>query len=118
MKRFVLHPEAYTDIDEVWEYIASDNLGAADGIRDEIHEAIGGLVAFPYQGHKRTDLTTRPLRFLSGARLPDRLRAGRKATSCDCGFAWQAKSAGDFDHPQTETVGFIRPSTPHHYMPS
>jgi toxin ParE1/3/4 len=58
-------PEAYTDIDEVWEYIASDNLGAADGIRDEIHEAIGALVAFPYQGHKRTDLTTRPLRFLS-----------------------------------------------------
>jgi hypothetical protein len=28
-------------------------------------EAIGGLVAFPHQGHKRPDLTTRPLRFQS-----------------------------------------------------
>jgi plasmid stabilization system protein ParE len=63
MKRFVLHPEAYTDIDELWDYIALDNISAADRIREEIYEAIGGLVAFPYQGHKRTDLTSRPLRF-------------------------------------------------------
>jgi len=63
MKRFVLHPEAYTDIDELWEYIAIDSIGAADRIREEIHEAIGGLAAFPYQGHKRPDLTNRPLRF-------------------------------------------------------
>lgn len=63
MKRVVLHPEAYTDIDELWEYIAVDNIGAADRIREEIYEAIGGLVAFPYQGHQRSDLTSRPLRF-------------------------------------------------------
>ena len=36
MKRFVLHPEAYTDVDEVWEYIAVENIGAADRIVDEI----------------------------------------------------------------------------------
>lgn len=63
MKRFVLHPEAYTDIDEAWEYIASDNIDAADRTRQEIYTAIGELVPFPYQGHKRPDLTTRPLRF-------------------------------------------------------
>jgi plasmid stabilization system protein ParE len=22
---FVLHPEAYTDLEEIWEYIAADN---------------------------------------------------------------------------------------------
>jgi toxin ParE1/3/4 len=65
MKRFVLHPEAYTDIDEMWEYIAVDNVGAADRIREEIYEAISGLVAFPNQGYKRSDLTTRLLRFQS-----------------------------------------------------
>jgi toxin ParE1/3/4 len=65
MKRFVLHPEAYTDIDELWEYIAVDNIGAADRVREEIYETIGDLVAFPYQGHERPDLTTRPLRFQS-----------------------------------------------------
>jgi plasmid stabilization system protein ParE len=63
MKRFVLHPEAYTDLDEVWEYIASDNIDAADRIREEIYDAIGKLVSFPYQAHKRPDLTMRPLRF-------------------------------------------------------
>ncbi len=63
MKRFVLHPEAYTDLDEIWEYIASDNIDAADRIREEIYDSIGELTAFPHQGHKRPDLTTRPLRF-------------------------------------------------------
>jgi plasmid stabilization system protein ParE len=29
MNGFVLHPEAYADLDEIWEYIASDNLDAA-----------------------------------------------------------------------------------------
>jgi toxin ParE1/3/4 len=47
MKRFVLHPEAYTDLDEVWEYIASDNVDAADRTREEIYDAIGKLVPFP-----------------------------------------------------------------------
>ena len=30
MSGFVLHPEATTDLEEIWEYIASDNLDAAD----------------------------------------------------------------------------------------
>jgi plasmid stabilization system protein ParE len=63
MNGFVLHPEAYTDLDEIWEYIASDNLDAADRVRDEIYEAIRSLVAFPHSGHRRPDLTARPLRF-------------------------------------------------------
>ncbi|MFZ0816621.1 MAG: type II toxin-antitoxin system RelE/ParE family toxin [Candidatus Sulfotelmatobacter sp.] len=63
MKRFVLHPETYTDLDEIWEYIAADNVDAADRIREEIYDSIGELVTFPYQGHKRPDLTTLPLRF-------------------------------------------------------
>jgi plasmid stabilization system protein ParE len=65
MSGFVLHPEAYTDLDEIWEYIAADSLDAADRIREEIFEAIRSLVAFPYTGHDRPDLTARPLRFQS-----------------------------------------------------
>jgi plasmid stabilization system protein ParE len=63
MSTFVLHPEAYTDLDEVWEYIASDNLDAADRVVEEVFNNINSLVALPYQGHQRPDLTTRPLRF-------------------------------------------------------
>ena len=65
MSGFVLHPEALTDLDEIWEYIAADNPGAADGVLEEIYEAIRALVPFPQQGHRRSDLTSRPLRFHS-----------------------------------------------------
>jgi len=65
MSGFVLHPEAYTDLNEIWEYIASDNVAAADRIIEEVYETIGTLVAFPHQGHNRPDLTSRPLRFQS-----------------------------------------------------
>ena len=65
MSGFVLHPEALADLDEIWEYIAADNPGAADGVLEEIYEAIRALVPFPQQGHRRSDLTSRPLRFHS-----------------------------------------------------
>ena len=65
MSGFVLHPEAYADLNEIWEYIAADNLDAADRVREEIYAAIRSLVAFPRTGHNRPDLTTRPLRFQS-----------------------------------------------------
>ncbi|MBV8274069.1 MAG: type II toxin-antitoxin system RelE/ParE family toxin [Verrucomicrobia bacterium] len=61
---FALHPLAAQDITEIWEYIAADNPLAAGRVREEIHEAIRGLVAFPNRGHRRTDLTSRPLRFI------------------------------------------------------
>ena len=63
MTGYVFHPEAYADLEDIWEFIADDNLDAADRVREEIHEAIRGLVPFPHQGHKRPDLTSRPLRF-------------------------------------------------------
>ena len=65
MNEFVLHPQAFADIDEIWEYIAADNLGAADRTREEIYEAIQSLIPFPYIGHTRPDLTAEPLRFQS-----------------------------------------------------
>ena len=60
---FDLHPGAAQDITEIWEYIAYDNVPAARHFRMEIFDAISGLVPFPHQGHKRPDLTERPLRF-------------------------------------------------------
>ncbi len=57
MSGFVLHPQAYADLDEIWEYIAADSLDAADRTRQEIYEAIQSIVPFPYIGHSRPDLT-------------------------------------------------------------
>jgi plasmid stabilization system protein ParE len=38
MSKFVLHPEAYGDLNEIWEYIAADNLEAADRVLDELYQ--------------------------------------------------------------------------------
>ena len=65
MSGFVLHPQAYTDLEELWEYIAADSLDAADRVREEIYDAIRSLVAFPHAGHSRPDFTAEPLRFQS-----------------------------------------------------
>jgi plasmid stabilization system protein ParE len=63
MSEFVLHPQASADLDDIWEYIAADNIDAADRVREEIYQAIQSLIPFPYVGHRRPDLTARPLRF-------------------------------------------------------
>lgn len=47
MSGFVLHPEALADLEEIWEYIAADNLDAADLVLEELYEAIHGLISFP-----------------------------------------------------------------------
>jgi plasmid stabilization system protein ParE len=60
---FRLHPEAAQDITDIWEFIAEDSPLAARRVREEILEAIRRLVPFAHQGHKRPDLTSRPLRF-------------------------------------------------------
>jgi toxin ParE1/3/4 len=63
MSGFVFHPGALADLAEIWEYIAADNPGAADRFLEEIRDAIRALVPFPQSGHRRPDLTSRPIRF-------------------------------------------------------
>ena len=63
LQGFELHPGAATDIAELLEFIARDNVSAARRVRAEILEAIRSLVRFPHQGHTRPDLTSSPLRF-------------------------------------------------------
>jgi plasmid stabilization system protein ParE len=61
---FALHPLAAQDITGIWEYIAEDNPRAARRVREEIHSAIRDLVPVPRRGHRRADLTSRPMRFI------------------------------------------------------
>lgn len=46
MSEFVLHPAACKDLEEIWEYIALDNLDAADRVREEIYgrDPISGAI--------------------------------------------------------------------------
>jgi plasmid stabilization system protein ParE len=61
---FALHPLATQDITDLWEFIAADNPLAARRVREEILSAVRSLVPFPHKGHRRPDLTSRPLRFI------------------------------------------------------
>jgi plasmid stabilization system protein ParE len=61
---YALHPEAFADLDDIRSYIAQHSPDAADRIIAEIFNNLRGLVSFPRQGHRRPDLTSRPLRFI------------------------------------------------------
>ena len=60
---FLLHPGAAGDIEDILDFRARDNPHAARRVRKDMLDAIRKLVVFPEMGHRRPDLTTRPLRF-------------------------------------------------------
>ena len=63
MNAYAFHPDAFADLDEIWEYIANDNIDAAGRVVADIHSTLTLLAGSPQIGHRRPDLTTRPLRF-------------------------------------------------------
>ncbi len=56
-------PEARLDLLEIWEYIARDNVSAADKVEQEIEQAVSMLARNPELGHLRRDLTSKAVRF-------------------------------------------------------
>ncbi len=63
MKRFNLSPEAARDILEIWAYIARDSLKAARRVRLKVFAACQTLAQHPGMGHRREDLTDKPVPF-------------------------------------------------------
>lgn len=63
MNGYAFHPDAFADLDEIWEYIAKDNIDAADRVLADIDTVLRTLAASPHIGHRRPDLTAGPLRF-------------------------------------------------------
>jgi plasmid stabilization system protein ParE len=60
---YVLSADADLDLDEIWEYIAADNIGAADRWIEKLFDAFEGLGQTPGMGHRREDLTRYPVLF-------------------------------------------------------
>jgi plasmid stabilization system protein ParE len=44
------HPEVRRDLDEIWEFISTDDPAAADRVISEIIDSIDALVPFPDTG--------------------------------------------------------------------
>ena len=63
MPAYVLSPDALQDLQDIWDFIASDSVPAADRLEDEFFEAFERLAQRPRMGHTRSDLTERDVRF-------------------------------------------------------
>lgn len=59
----MLSPEALQDLQDIWDFIAADNVSAADKLEDEFFETFDGLAQRPGMGHTRSDVTERDVRF-------------------------------------------------------
>jgi plasmid stabilization system protein ParE len=57
---YALHPGAFADLDDIRDYIAQEKPDAADRVKSI---PFAGSCLFPHQGHRRPDLSSRPLRF-------------------------------------------------------
>jgi toxin ParE1/3/4 len=67
MKQFRVSDVAHPDLDEIWFYIAQDNLDAADKFIQAIVSRFPKLAAMPLIGRQRKELSPR-LRSFSVAR--------------------------------------------------
>jgi len=63
MQKYFLSPLATNDIEEIVTYIASENKRTAQELLDSFFETMDNLSLNPNIGHKREDLTTRPVLF-------------------------------------------------------
>ena len=64
-KRFNLSLKSQYDLQEIWRYIAQDNSVAADRVEAELYMEFERLARNPNIGHKRDDITKKPVRFWS-----------------------------------------------------
>jgi plasmid stabilization system protein ParE len=63
MKRYILTPRAKRDVNDIWDYIASDNIEAADRVLDALESAMAKLTKNPGIGHWRDELADNSHRF-------------------------------------------------------
>ena len=63
MKRFILTPSARRDVNDIWDYIAGDNIEAADRVLDALDHAMVKLAKTPGIGHWREELADKRHRF-------------------------------------------------------
>jgi plasmid stabilization system protein ParE len=60
---YQISSEALFDIAEIWRYIARDSFDLADLVEEAIYSNCFMVAKNPQIGHKRTDLTAKPVRF-------------------------------------------------------
>ena len=64
-------PEAAADLFDIWSYIASDSVEAANRVEEAIYDSCSFLSQAPLSGQVRINLTNRPVRFWTVQRFPN-----------------------------------------------
>ena len=65
MSDFILDADAVLDLEDIWDYIASDCIEAADRWIEKLFDAFEAIARMPGIGHKREELTNYPILFSS-----------------------------------------------------
>jgi len=60
VSRYRFGPGVAEDLTGIWEYVAADNLEAAEELLDTIYAQFDRLAEFPRLGHPRPDLAHTP----------------------------------------------------------
>ena len=63
--RYQLTPSAQADVEQICAFVAEDSLEGALRVHEALEHAFAQLALMPQMGHKREDLTDRPVRFWS-----------------------------------------------------
>ena len=77
---FQLTPRALDDLCEIWEFIAEDNVSAADREESAILSACHTLARRPMLGSKRVEITSLSVRFWAVTRFPNYIVVYRPET--------------------------------------
>ncbi|MEH1896863.1 MAG: type II toxin-antitoxin system RelE/ParE family toxin [Nostoc sp.] len=56
MSRFRISTQAAQDIENIWKYVAPNNLKASHKLFDTLRESFPKLAKFPQMGRERSDL--------------------------------------------------------------
>jgi len=64
-------PEAAGDLSDIWSYIASDSVEAANRVEEAIYDSCSFIAQAPLSGQVRMNLTNRQVRFWTVQRFPN-----------------------------------------------
>lgn len=73
MSRYLFTPQAAGDLFEIWSFIATENLKAANRVEEAVHAACEFLAQGPLRGGKREEITSLPVRFWTLQTFPNYL---------------------------------------------
>ena len=69
--KYLLVPDALADLQEIWSYIARDNVAAADRVEAHIRLACEFVAEHPMIGNLRRNVTSRTIRFWTLTQFPN-----------------------------------------------